>query len=178
MSRIGHRPIKIEDDVKVEISQSKVNVSLGDSKMCVNIPKQLTVKVIDGFVEIDRLNDTKYSRSQHGLISRLIKNAISGVKSGFTKELTYSGTGYRVNINSDQLVLHMGYSHQINLIIPKNIKIETKKNRLLISGYDKEAVGQFAAKIRQIRSPEVYKGKGIKYADEFIKRKAGKKASS
>jgi len=114
----------------------------------------------------------------HGLYNRLVANAIEGVKDGFTKELTFSGTGYRAAVSGNEVLLNMGYSHEIKLPIPDGLEAKVVKNSIIISGIDKQVVGQFAAVVRSVRPPEVYKGKGIKYKDEFIKRKAGKTAAS
>lgn len=178
MSRIGNRPIKIEDGVTISITPSKVTAVSGANKLDLFIPSIITVKQEDQFLIVNRKDDTKESRSQHGLIARLLKNIITGVKDGFIKELTYTGTGYRIAINGNEVVLNMGYSHEIKLPIPEGISVEMKKNNISVKGIDKAAVGQFAALIREVRGPEVYKGKGIKYKTEIIKRKAGKKASA
>lgn len=178
MSRIGKRPIKIEENVVIEITPSKVVASCGDNKLECPVPSCLKVKEEDGSLIVDRKDESKNSRSLHGLTARLLKSIIIGVKSGFTKELEFTGTGYRVAVASDEVVLNMGYSHEIKLPIPSGISVVVKKNTILITGADKQAVGQVAAKIRAIRPPEVYKGKGIKYKEEIIRRKAGKKAAS
>lgn len=178
MSRIGARPIKIEDGVNVGVAAKVFTANFGDNEQKVSIPDSLAVIVEENQIKITRKSDTKTARSQHGLISRLIQNAILGVKEGFRKELTFSGTGYRVSVDNNEFVLNMGYSHEIRLNIPDSITIEVKKNQINIIGRDKFIVGQFAAIVRDVRKPEVYKGKGLKYKDETIKRKAGKKASS
>ena len=108
----------------------------------------------------------------------MLKNIIIGVKDGFTRELTFFGTGYRVAVVNNEISLFMGYSHEIKLPIPKGLMVAVKKNSIIVNGADKQSVGQLAAKIRAIRPPEVYKGKGIKYIDEIIRKKAGKKAAS
>ena len=178
MSRIGIRPIKIEEGVEVKATPSKVTAIFGGKELALDIPAQIKVEIEDGSVFVTRTDNSKEARSQHGLIARLIRNLIIGVKDGFKKNLEYKGTGYRAAINGNELVLSMGYSHEIKLEIPEGITAQVAKNNIIIAGDDKQKVGKFAAVIRDVRPPEVYKGKGIKYKEEFIKRKAGKKASS
>lgn len=178
MSRIGIRPIKIEEGVSVDSTGSKLVVSSGENKLEENIPSVLSVKIEDGKVFVTRKNQEKSTRSLHGLYARLIKNMITGAKEGFTKVLEFNGTGYRAAIVGEELVLNMGYSHDVKLEIPKELKVSVVKNTIVVSGISKELVGNFAAKTRDVRGPEVYKGKGIKYKGEFIKRKAGKTAAS
>lgn len=178
MSRIGIRPIKIDEGVSAEITSAKAVFTCGQNKLEVVIPSKIEVKNEDGNIFVTRKENSKEARSLHGLIARLIKNAITGVKDGFIKELNFVGTGYRAAVNGEEIALNMGYSHEIKFVIPDGIKVEVKKNNIIVSGTDKSAVGAFAAIIREVRPPEVYKGKGIKYKDEHIKRKAGKKASA
>jgi len=178
MSRIGNRPIKIEEGVKVDITEKRVAVSFSDSRLECPIPECITVNEKEGSLIVGRKNESKECRSLHGLTARLIKSILTGVKEGFTKELHFSGTGYRIAVVEKDVVLNMGYSHEIKLDIPEGITVVIKKNTVIISGANKQMVGQMAAKIRAVRPPEVYKGKGIKYKDEIIHRKAGKKAAS
>ena len=178
MSKIGVRPIKIEDGVNVEITSKKFTASFGETKLSVPLPETIVVKQEDNIIRVTRKNDEKQSKSYHGLIARLIGNAIAGVKNGFVRELTYTGTGYKIAVDNGFVILNMGYSHEVKLEIPKDLTVEIKKGHVFVKGADKFEVGQFASLIRSVRGPEVYKGKGIKYIDEFIKRKAGKKASS
>jgi large subunit ribosomal protein L6 len=178
MSRIGKRPIKIEEDVKIEITGSRVTATFGETKLECPVPSCITVKEEGGNLIVERKDESKESRSLHGLTARLLKSIIIGVKEGFSKELHFTGTGYRIAVENKEVVLNVGYSHEIKLTIPDGVSIVVKKNTILISGADKQAVGQIAAEIRNVRPPEVYKGKGIKYKDEIIHRKAGKKAAS
>ena len=178
MSRVGKRPIKIEENVVIEISPSKVVASFANNKLECSTPSCIRVKEDNGNLIVTRTDESKESRSLHGLTARLLRNIIVGVKDGFTKELEFMGTGYRIAVNGNEVVLNMGYSHEIKLAIPSGITVVVKKNTILISGADKQAVGQIAAEIRAVRPPEVYKGKGIKYKEEIIRRKAGKKAAS
>lgn len=178
MSRIGARPITIPESVNIEITGSKAVAVCGEKKLELLIPSGISIKKNENILIVQRSSDSKEQKSLHGLISRLLINIISGVKDGFVKELTFNGTGYRAALDSNDLVLNMGYSHETRMVVPEELKVEIKKNTIIISGIDKVAVGQFAATVRKVRPPEVYKGKGIKYKDEFIKRKAGKKAAA
>ena len=178
MSKIGKRPITILEGVNVEIRDGKVLASSNDKKLELSIPKEINVEIKDGMVIVTRVDDTKPAKEKHGLIARLINNLIIGVKEGFTKELTYMGTGYRAAVADNEVVLNMGYSHEIKLAIPEGLETKVVKSSIIVSGIDKEKVGQFAAVIREVRKPEVYKGKGIKYKEEHIRRKAGKTAAS
>lgn len=178
MSRIGKRPIKIEEGVQIEITSSKVVASSADKKLEVSVPLAITVKQVENQLIVERKDDSKDSRSLHGLTARLLRNIIVGVKDGFTRELTFFGTGYRVAVDNNEVALSMGYSHEIRLAIPEGLAVVIKKNSIIVSGENKQKVGQLAAEIRAVRPPEVYKGKGIKYKEEIIRRKAGKKAAS
>ena len=178
MSRIGKRPIKIEEGVNVEITGSKVVASSADKKLELNIPSTISVKKVEDQLVVERKDDSKEARSFHGLTARLLRNIIVGVKDGFSRELTFFGTGYRVAVDNNEVALSMGYSHEIRLAIPEGLAVVIKKNSIIVSGDNKQKVGQLAAEIRAVRPPEVYKGKGIKYKEEIIRRKAGKKAAS
>lgn len=178
MSRVGVRPIKIEEGILIKALSSKVSVNFGDKCLEVPLAHGLKIKVSDNTVQVEREGDSRELRSKHGLTARLLRNAILGVKSEFSKALEFNGTGYRATVADNTLVLNMGYSHEVRLEIPEDLKVSVVKNAITITGIAKDKVGQFAAKVREIRPPEVYKGKGIKYRDEFIKRKAGKTAAS
>lgn len=178
MSRIGKRPIKIEEGVNIEITATKVTAVCADKKLECPVPSCITVKEENGTLVAERKDDSKASRSLHGLTARLLLGIITGVKTGFTKEMTFSGTGYRISADDKEVAMSMGYSHEIKLAIPEGVTVVIKKNTIVVSGADKQKVGQMTAEIRKVRPPEVYKGKGIKYKDEIIRRKAGKKAAS
>ncbi|MFA7253550.1 MAG: 50S ribosomal protein L6 [Patescibacteria group bacterium] len=178
MSKIGKRPIKIEEGVEIKIADQNISASFNGKTSELTLPREIGASVEDGNIQVSRANDTKVARSLHGLYARLISNIIHGVKEGFLKELTFTGTGYRAAISGNELVLNMGYSHEIRLAIPQGLEVKVVKNTIQISGMDKSSVGQFAAVVREVRPPEVYKGKGIKYKDEHIRRKAGKTAAS
>ncbi len=176
MSRIGKRPIKILEGINLEKKDNKVIISSGDKFSQVDILSGIDVNISDDSVLVTRNNDDKQTTSYHGLIARLIANAITDIKNGVKIELEIIGTGYRAKTEGDKLILTVGYSHDIEKVAPKGTKIDVKKNIITIEGSDRQVVGEFAAKIRETRPPEVYKGKGIKYKDEFIKKKAGKAA--
>lgn len=178
MSKIGKRPIDIPEGVKIEINDNLLSVCFGENKLDLPIPKEVIVEITQSQILVGRINDSKTARSMHGLINRLISNMITGLKDGFSKTLTFTGSGYRAAVDGSNLVLNMGYSHEIRLPIPEGVETKVIKNSITISGKQKEKIGQFAAIVREVRPPEVYKGKGIKYKDEFIKRKAGKTAAS
>lgn len=178
MSRIGGRPIKIEESVSVEANSKLVKVSCGESVIEFPIPDLITVETAADTVTVSRQNDSKEAKSLHGLTARLIKNMITGVKDQFKQVLEFNGTGYRAVVEGESLILNMGYSHEIRLSIPERLKVSIVKNNITIAGIRKEEVGEFAARIRRVRPPEVYKGKGIKYKNERIRRKAGKTAAS
>lgn len=178
MSRVAQKPIMIPEGVNVEITQTKVLCNKESILNELKIPADIEIIKINSLLKVMRKSDSKKARSLHGLMARLLTNLVNGVKEGFTSELEFSGTGYRAAVNSGEVALNMGYSHEIKLKIPEGISVAIKKNVITVSGHDKQTVGQFAAQIRKVREPEVYKGKGIKYKGEFIKRKAGKKAAS
>jgi len=178
MSKIGKKPIKIEENVTVEIVKNHLSVSSDQNKLELDFPKAIGLKIKDNGIYVTMLEDSKFACEQHGLMARLIGNMVTGVKTGFTKELTFKGTGYRAAVEDNKIVLVMGYSHDVKLPIPKGLEVKVIKNSIIVSGISKERVGQFAAIIREVRKPEVYKGKGIKYKDEHIRRKAGKTAAS
>lgn len=178
MSKIGKRPITIKEGVNVNLENNKVIASAGEKKLELELPREIKVKIENNFVIVDRINDTKIAKSMHGLYARLIGNLITGVSEGFTKILTFTGTGYRASVQGKELVLNMGYSHEVKVAIPEELEVKVVKNSIITSGMDKAKVGQFAAIVRDVRPPEVYKGKGIKYKEEHIRRKAGKTAAS
>ncbi len=177
MSRVGNRPIKISPDITVDILVDRVNLASGGKMISIPYPNVLSITFENQQITISRKNDSKYAKSQHGLIARLIANANSGLSSGIEKTLDFKGTGYRAKVENGKLEMNMGYSHANVLSIPENLQVSVIKNSIKVSGYDKYVVGNFAAKIRDVRKPEVYKGKGIKYKHETIKLKAGKVAS-
>ena len=178
MSKIGKRPITIAEGVDVKIENGTILASCSGKELSLQMPKMVSAKIEDGKVLVARIDDEKTSRAMHGLYARLISNIITGVKEGFTRILEFKGTGYRASVSGNFLELWMGYSHDIRLEIPEGLEVKVVKNTITVSGIEKQRVGQFAAIIRKVRPPEPYKGKGIKYKEEIIHRKAGKTAAS
>ena len=176
MSRIGKLPVEIKEGVKVEISGDiiKVNGSKGELSFVKN--RQIEAKVENGLIIIAKKTDTPEARELWGLTRTLVNNMVIGVSEGFEKKLEFKGTGYRAAVDGGKLVLHMGYNKPVEMVIPEGLEAKVQKNTITISGRDKQKVGQFAAEVRKVRKPEPYKGKGIRYADEVIRRKAGKTA--
>ena len=177
MSRIGKMPISLADQAKVEIKDNVISVTGPKGSLSQAMCNEVTISVNDGSVAVQRIDDTKRSRAMHGLYRMLVSNMIEGVTKGFTRKLEITGVGYRAELKGDLLALTLGYSHMIYFKAPAEIKIEVPDPvTVLISGIDKALVGQIAAKIRSFRKPEPYRGKGIKYEGEVIRRKEGKAA--
>ncbi len=175
MSRIGKLPIEIPQGVEVTINGQTVTAKGPLGTETVNVRSEIKVEKQDNKVVLTRDNDDRKSRSLHGLSRTLVANAINGVKTGFTKKLEIVGVGYRAAMQGNTLNLALGYSHPIDIKAPEGIKIAVDQNtKITISGANKQLVGDIAALIRSKRPPEVYKGKGIKYEGEHIRRKAGK----
>lgn len=177
MSRIGKMPIALADQVKVELKDKMINVTGPKGSLSQALVDEVSVTVGDGVVTVERVDDSKRARAMHGLNRVLISNMIDGVTKGFTRKLEMSGIGYRAELKDDLLALNVGFSHMIYFKAPDEIKIEVPDpTAILVSGIDKALVGQVAAKIRSFRKPEPYRGKGIKYEGEVIRRKEGKAA--
>lgn len=177
MSRIGKMPIKLADQAKVEVKDNMISVTGPKGSLSQAMCDEVTISVADGAVTVQRIDDSKRSRAMHGLYRMLVSNMVEGVTKGFTRKLEIVGVGYRAELKGDLLALTLGYSHMIYFVAPKEIKIEVPDPvTVLISGIDKALVGQIAAKIRSFRKPEPYRGKGIKYEGEVIRRKEGKAA--
>lgn len=177
MSRIGKRIIAIPDNVTVDIKDNTVIVKGPKGELTMPISKNIEVEVKEKEVYVNRTNELIPTKQMHGTTNANIKNMIEGVSNGFKKGLEIVGVGYRFNVKGNTLVINAGYSHQVDITIPEDIKVEQKSNtEIEVSGIDKTKVGEFAANIRKVRKPEPYKGKGIKYAGEHIRRKEGKKA--
>ena len=175
MSRIGRKPIPVPAGVDVKIADGVVTVKGAKGTLTQKIHPNMTVTLENGEVLVTRPNDEKENRSLHGLTRSLIANMVIGVTQGFQKELEVNGVGYRVAKDGKNLVMNLGYSHQVIVPEIEGITIDVPApNKIVINGCDKQAVGQFAAEVREKRPPEPYKGKGIKYADEVIRRKVGK----
>jgi len=175
MSRIGKLPIEIPKGVKIGFSDSLLSVQGPNGSLSRQIMSNVVLDINESSVVVSRVDETNQSRAAHGLTRTLINNMVVGVTKGFQTDLEINGVGYRAEVKGKELVLSLGYSHPVNFAIPDGITIDVEKmTKLSVKGFDKELVGQTAAKIRSFRSPEPYKGKGIKYADETILRKAGK----
>ena len=176
MSRIGRMPIAIPAGVTVEVAENNVVTVKGPKgELTRALPNEMTIKQEDEKIVIERPNDLKREKALHGLTRSLLNNMVIGVTSGFEKQLEVNGVGYRAMKSGKTLTLNLGYSHPVEMIDPEGITSEVQgTNVIIVKGIDKEAVGQYAADIRSKRAPEPYKGKGIKYADEHIRRKVGK----
>lgn len=175
MSRIGRKPIVIPAGVDVKIDGSTVTVKGPKGTLSRTVHQNMNVAVEDGVIHVTRPDDNKLNRSLHGLTRTLVANMVEGVEKGFSKELEINGVGYRAAKQGKDLVLNIGYSHQVIVPETDGIAIEVPSpNKVVISAPDKQKVGQFAAQVREKRPPEPYKGKGIKYVDEHIRRKEGK----
>ena len=175
MSRIGRMPVAIPAGVTVEIAEgNKVTVKGPKGTLVRELPREMEIKIEDGHVIVSRPNDLKRMKSLHGLTRTLIHNMPIGVSEGYTKTLEVNGVGYRAAKAGKKLTLNLGYSHPVEMEDPEGIETKVDGNKIVVSGISKEKVGQYAAEIRDKRRPEPYKGKGIKYADEVIRRKVGK----
>lgn len=177
MSKIGEKPILIQEDVKISQDGDTVLVigPLGEIKL--KFPKSLTLEIGEKEAKITRADDEKKTKSVHGTMNRLICNAIEGTTKGFSKTLEVVGTGYRAVVEGGNLILNLGFSHPINFPIPEGTKIETQENKIKVFGINKELVGIVSDKIKRFKKPDVYKGKGIRYLGEKLKLKPGKAAA-
>ncbi|MBD2436715.1 50S ribosomal protein L6 [Nostoc sp. FACHB-110] len=175
MSRIGKRPITIPAKVQITIDGTKVVVKGPKGELSRDLPVQVTVNQEGETLQVVRKDDSRTSRQMHGLSRTLVANMVEGVSQGFQRRLEIQGVGYRAQVQGRNLVLNMGFSHQVHIEPPDGIQFAVENNtNVIVSGYDKEVVGNTAAKIRAVRPPEPYKGKGIRYAGEVVRRKAGK----
>lgn len=178
MSRIGKQVINIPQGVTVAVSGNTVAVQGPKGSLSQSIPEVVKVRVDGDKTTVERTNDEPFTRAQHGLIRTLISNMIEGVNNGFTKKLELQGVGYRAILQGAELVLSLGYSHPIKMSAPEGVTFTVEKNIISVKGNDKAIVGEVAAKIRSFRKPEPYKGKGIRYVGEVVRRKAGKAAKA
>ena len=175
MSRIGRMPIAVPAGVTVEIAENNhVTVKGPKGTLERTLPSEMEIKLEGDTVVVTRPNDLKKMKSLHGLTRTLINNMVVGVTDGYTKTLEVNGVGYRAAKQGKKLVLNLGYSHPVEMEDPEGLETTVEDNKIIVSGIDKEKVGQFAAEIRATRAPEPYKGKGIKYDYEVIRRKVGK----
>lgn len=184
MSRIGKKPVQIVEGVRVELKRDKLHVSGPKGTLEVEVPEGIKVKVSESQIIVERENDNRKYRALHGLLRQLIYNAVKGVTEGFKKELEVIGTGYRVEVSGDELILRVGHSQPQVIKVPNDLKVTVdqmktgeRNFRIMVEGIDKQKVGQFVANIRAVRPPDVYVDKGIKYVDEVIIKKPGKAAA-
>jgi len=178
MSRIGLKPIEIPENTEVTKEGNIITVKGPKGELTQTIHSEIPVKIEDNQVIVERQNESKEQKSLHGTTRSLISNMVQGVQGEFEKQLEIIGVGYRAQKQGKTLVVNAGYSHQVEIEQPEGIEIEVPKNtEIIVKGIDKELVGSVAAKIRAIRSPEPYKGKGIRYKDEYVRRKEGKTAN-
>jgi len=178
MSRIGKKPISLPNGVEVTVGENNtVTVKGPKGELTSSFNADMVVKVDDGTLEVERPSESKFHRTIHGTTRALINNMVVGVSEGFKKQLKMIGVGYRAQLQNDKLVLAAGYSHPVEMEIPQGITVEVPKNTdIIITGIDKQLVGEFSANVRKVRPPEPYLGKGIRYVDEHVRRKEGKTA--
>lgn len=177
MSRIGKKSIVVPDKVEIKVDGDLIIVRGPKGELKLNLVPEINIKHQDQELSITVKDESiKQQRSNWGTYHQLITNMVAGVSDGFSKQLEVNGVGYRIELKGQQLILNLGFSHPVEFNIPQGIEISLEKNIITVSGIDKQLVGETAAQIRRIKKPEPYKGKGIKYADEVIRRKAGKQA--
>lgn len=176
MSRVGKKPILLPDKVKVDVRGSEVTVAGPKGELCRSFHPDMEIALEDGTLVVRRPTDHRDHRAMHGLTRALLNNMVTGVSEGYSKVLEIVGTGYRAEMQGEKLVLYLGYSHPIEVQPPEGISFEVPRGgrSVTIQGIDKELVGETAARIRRRRPPEPYKGKGVRYAGEYVRRKAGK----
>ena len=176
MSRIGNKPITVPDGVEVTLNENVITVKGPKGTLTQQMLKDITMKVEGNQLTFERLNES--AKAMHGTMNALVKNMIVGVTEGYAKGLEIVGVGYRFNVQGKKLVINAGYSHPVEMEVPEGLTVESVSNtEITVKGIDKMLVGEFAANIRKVRQPEPYKGKGIRYKDEHIRRKEGKKAA-
>jgi large subunit ribosomal protein L6 len=176
MSRIGKNPVAIPDGVRVELRDQTLTVRGSTATLSLVVSNEVTATVGDGNVTVEPKDESKRARALWGTTRALVNNMVTGVSTGFTRNLDINGVGYRASVQGSSLNLQLGYSHDINYPIPSDVRIACERpTAITITGADRQRVGQVAAEIRRFRPPEPYKGKGIKYSDETVRRKEGKK---
>jgi len=178
MSRIGKRPVPIPDGVSVERSGDLLEVKGPKGQLSERLPSTISIAVEDGEIRFTRDDERQPTRAAHGLARALVANMVTGVTDGFVRELEIHGVGYRAEAAGKTLKLALGFSHPVEVPVPEGLEVSVQENRIRIQGSDKQQVGQFAADIRKLRPPEPYKGKGIRYTDEHVRRKVGKAGAS
>lgn len=177
MSRIGKLPVYVPENLKVSYQNNVLEITNGKNKLSLNIPFGIELKIVDNKIEIFRKSDEKRYKALHGTVRALINNMVIGLTKGFEKRLELVGVGYNAKVSGKTLELNVGFSHSVKYEIPEGIDISVEANtKIIVKGYDKQLVGQVAAEIRSIKKPEPYKGKGIRYENEYIAMKAGKRS--
>ena len=174
MSRIGNKIIELPEGVSLNINNSTIDIKGPKGSLVVAFHNEMEVKDDNGSITVTRPSDSRQHRSLHGTVRQLIYNGVQGVSEGFSKELELIGVGYQANMQGKYLVLQLGFSHDIYFEPPEGIDIKTNRTEVTVSGINKQLVGEVAAKIRSFRKPEPYKGKGIRYKDEYVRSKQGK----
>lgn len=177
MSRIGKQPVIIVPGVEVKENEGRIDVKGPKGQLFLEVPSELKIEIKDNEIKISPLKEDKKTKSLWGLMRTLTANMIEGVTKGFEKRLEINGVGFKARVEGKDLFLDVGYSHPVKVNAEEGIEFKVEKNIIIVTGIDKELVGQVAAKVRRVKKPEPYKGKGIKYVDEVIKRKLGKKAA-
>ncbi len=177
MSRVGRKVISLPKGVTVAVSGGNVTVKGAKGELKREVPAGVSVKVNGAEVHVERADDSHENRAKHGMLRALLANMVKGVSEGFERKLEINGVGYRAEVAGQKLNMALGFSHPVVFDLPKGIAAKVDKNIVILSGIDKDMLGQTASKIREIRPPEPYKGKGIKYAEEVIRRKVGKSAA-
>lgn len=178
MSRIGKLPVKLQDKVEAKVEGNEIRITGPKGSLERKFPAGLSVEVKNGAIEVSIKKLNKANKAVFGTMRAHIANMVAGVSQGWKKQLELVGTGYRAEVSGKELILTVGYSHPVKISAPEDISFVVEKNIVTVEGVDKELVGQIAAKVRDVRPPEPYKGKGIKYLDEIIRRKAGKAAKT
>jgi len=178
MSRIGRKPVPLPKGVSVVQKPGQVSVKGPKGELSKHMPGGVTIKVETDKAVVARADDSRENRSKHGLVRAHLANMVKGVTEGWKRELEINGVGYRAEVSGDSITFALGYSHPIVFKLPKSVTAKVEKNRLTLVSVDKDELGQISAKIRELRPPEPYKGKGVKYVEEFIKKKVGKAAAT
>lgn len=179
MSRIGNQPIKVPEGVEIRINPVDVHVKGTKGELVVRLHNSLSLSREGDMVSISRKGEYKQAKSMHGTVRSLLQNAVQGVSKGFTKELEMVGVGYRGKVENKNLILTVGYSHPVKIEPKEGIEFTVNENtQIIVAGYDRQLVGETAARIRKVRPPEPYKGKGIRYKGEVVRKKAGKAAKT
>ena len=176
MSRIGRRPVAIPSGVTVSVKDGEVSVKGPKGTLSAPTPQGIQIEIADGQARFARPDDKTPTRAKHGLARAALANMITGVTKGFARELEIQGVGYRAEVKGKKLALALGFSHPVEVAIPEGLSVSVAENRIKIEGTDRCRVGQFASDVREIRAPEPYKGKGIRYVGEQVRRKVGKAA--